>query len=210
MKLDSTWQHDRKYHQYCFHCRAETVERTYEEGRTYYYCTTCRQRHERSIVIDPAIKWWIADDGEYWHESAGVFVRDPTGRFLFFERTIYPFALTVPSGHVDADEQPEVAASRELKEEVGLSAKNVKHIASEDISGDSCRRGSDAHRWHAYLVALDKQLDVIVEEEGGSPVWLTLDQALEKILTFPVAYIINQYADELTRVTNYRPYKTRL
>ncbi len=49
-----------------------------------------------------------------------MFVRNPEGKFLFFERTIFPFAFTVPAGHVDAGEEPDIAALRELEEEVGL------------------------------------------------------------------------------------------
>lgn len=200
MKLNFDWKNDGKYHQYCTHCHAETVEREYKDGKTFYYCETCKQRHERSIVIDPAVKWWVADDGEYWHESEGVFIRNPEGKFLFFERLIFPFALTVPSGHVDIGEDALTAAYRETKEEVGLEAKEFIKIATEDIVGDSCRRGADVHRWHAYLVLIDKKIDITVKEkeEGQKPAWLTLEEALQKDLIYPVEYIINKYQDALT------------
>ena len=97
-------------------CHAETVERVIEDGKTYYFCKTCNQRHERSIIIDPAVKWWIADDGEYWHESAGIFSKNRKGKFLFFERVVFPFAMTVPAGHVDTGEEPAMSANREAKE----------------------------------------------------------------------------------------------
>lgn len=200
MKLNFDWKNDGKYHQYCAHCHAETVERVYEDGKTFYFCSTCKQRHERSIVIDPAIEWRVADDGEYWHESEGVFIRNPEGKFLFFERLIFPFALTVPSGHVDAGEDALTAALRETEEEVGYKADKFVEVATEDIVGDSCRRGADAHKWHAYLLPLKKDIDVKVteEDEGQKPTWLTLDEALQKDLTYPVKYIINKYQDVLT------------
>ncbi|WP_280381690.1 NUDIX hydrolase [Nocardia wallacei] len=199
MKLDFDWSDDGQYHQYCAHCYAETVERVYEDGKTYYFCGTCTMRHERSIVIDPAIKSWVASDGEYWHESVGVFVRNSVGKFLFFERTIFPFSLTVPSGHVDAGEEPDVAAIRELAEEVGISGAGMTAIATEDIVGDSCRRGADVHRWHAYLLVLDKPLQIDVEEEGENPIWLSLDELREKDLTYPVEFIVDRYSHELQR-----------
>jgi 8-oxo-dGTP pyrophosphatase MutT (NUDIX family) len=201
VKLNFTWKDDGQYHQYCAHCHAETVERVYEDDKTYYFCSTCKQRHERSIVIDPAVKWWVADDGEYWHESSGVFVRNPEGKFLFFERTIFPFAFTVPAGHVDTGEEPSISAARELEEEVGIQGKPVE-VVTEKIIGDSCRRGSDAHLWHAYLLVLDEPIDVEIKEEGKHPVWLTLDEAKQKSLTFPVSYIISKFSDELTGVTD--------
>lgn len=197
MKLQFDWSYDDKYHQYCMYCHAETVEREYVDDKTYYRCSTCRQQHERSIVIDPAIKWWVADDGEYWHESAGVFVINGDGRFLFFERTIFPFALTVPSGHVDTGEEAEAAARRELAEEVGLDGIPLRFIATADIDGDSCRRGADVHRWHAYVAEVPGHPNVEVKEEGGRPVWLTLDEVAEKDLVFPVKYVINEFRNEL-------------
>ena len=198
MKLNFEWKNDGDYHQYCAHCHAETVERVYEDGKTYYFCKTCQKRHERSIVIDPAVKWWVGDDDEYWHESIGVFVRNLAGKFLFFERTIFPFALTVPSGHVDTNESPLDSARRETEEEVGIKADNLLEIATDNIVGDSCRRGADVHRWHAYLLPISKNIDVEVKEEGGNPVWLTLDEALQKDLIFPVRYVIDKFSNELT------------
>ncbi len=193
MKLDFAWDNDGQYHQYCLHCHAETVKSIQENGRAAYHCASCSHTHDRSIVIDPAINWWIAADGEYWHESAGIFVRNPHGKFLFFERTKFPFVLTIPAGHVNANEAPEASAVRELAEEVGIQATALTKIVTDDIVGDSCRRGSDAHRWHAYLLALDKPANVQVNDEGGNPVWLTLDEVGGKNFSFPTNYIIKHY-----------------
>lgn len=198
VKLDFEREDDDVYHQYCFNCRAQTVERAYVNGNTFYDCKTCGSRQERSIVIDPAINWWVDDQLEYWHESAGVFVRDPSGKFLFFKRTIFPFVYTVPAGHVDKGEQPLAAAARELKEEVGVPDRNgLKLVMAGDIVGDSCRRGADSHAWHAYLLPLGESIDVNVAEEGGEPVWLTLAEAITRELTYPVEYIIKNFQDDL-------------
>ncbi|MHB1864809.1 MAG: NUDIX hydrolase [Candidatus Saccharimonadales bacterium] len=140
-------------------------------------------------------------DKEYWHESEGVFVRNPEGKYLFFERLIFPFAITIPSGHLDTGESASIAARREIKEEVGIEAKELIHIATEDIIGDSCRRGADAHRWHAFLLPLNKKLDIEVKEkdEGRKPVWLTLDQALQQDLIYSVRYIIANFSSSLSQ-----------
>lgn len=201
MKLDFDWKNDGKYHQYCMHCHAETVERVIEDGKTYYFCKTCNQRHERSIIIDPAVKWWIANDGEYWHESAGIFIKNNEGKFLFFERVLFPFAVTVPAGHVDTGEEPSVTAKREAKEEVGLDNISPELFANEDFVGDSCRRGCDAHHWHAYLARLenDQKIEVTDKDEGSQAVWLSLDEALAKDLTFPVRQLINRYKEKLEK-----------
>lgn len=63
--------------------------------------------------------------------------------------------------------------------------------------GDSCRRGSDAHRWHAYLIVLDSPIEVVLGGEGKDEDWLTLAAAKSKDLTYPVRYIIERYAADL-------------
>lgn len=159
----------------------------------------------RAVVVDPRICWWTDSDGEYWHESAGVFVRDPRGRFLFFQRTAFPYRLTVPAGHVERGEDPKRAAAQELWEEVGIRAAHgdLRFVADEHLDGDMCRRGSDAHRWHAYLLDVDDhraagtQGELTVNEEGEEPLWLSLDQALSSQPTFAVEHIIDRYSDRL-------------
>ncbi|MCA9348960.1 NUDIX domain-containing protein [Candidatus Saccharibacteria bacterium] len=199
MKLDFDWQNDGKLHQYCIQCYAESVHKVVDEGKIYYFCASCNKRHDRLIVIDPKIKWWVGEGGEYWHESAGVFIRNHEYKFLFFERVKFPFAITIPAGHVDEGEDPLTAMRREAQEEVGLIVESATKIMSEDIIGDSCRRGCDAHRWHAYLIVLNQNIDLkmLEEEEGHMPTWLTLDEAIRKDLTFPVRYIIEHYRDKL-------------
>jgi ADP-ribose pyrophosphatase YjhB (NUDIX family) len=198
VRLDFDWAQDGRYHQYCAGCHAETVSREYDgAGRTYYRCATCGGRQARSIVLDPQVVWWVGPDGEYWHESAGVFVLDRAGRLLLFERTIFPFVLTVPSGHVDVGEEPVAAAGRELKEEVGLTAEMLVPVACEDIVGDSCRRGSDAHRWHAFACRYDGDTAVNVVEEGRRPVWLTVAEALAADVVIPVRHMLTRYGSRL-------------
>jgi len=197
-------------HDYCIACYAEAVKKvTGEDGRTYFDCSECGHRGERRVVIDPKMRWWVAADGEYWHESAGVFARNPDGTFLFLRRKMFPVgSMTVPSGHVDViDKSPEATAARELKEETGLRVDSLVQVASDDIVGDSCRRGSDAHRWHSFKVVFDPPIgpgdltlhndELDENEELEEPVWMTLDEALQTELTYPVRYVIERHKGEL-------------
>jgi 8-oxo-dGTP pyrophosphatase MutT (NUDIX family) len=193
MKLDVEPPGDGRSHRYCWGCRAESVEPI--DGRAGFRCAACGSAYPRSLVIDPAVRWWVDASGEYWHESAGVFVRRGDGRYLFFERIFFPQEWTVPAGHVDAGENPRIAAARELVEEVGLSADPGELIpfGTDDVLGDSCWRGSDAHRWHVFCLEVPAATDVQVLEEGRRPVWLPLERALTQPLTVPVRYLIERY-----------------
>ncbi|MHB9857101.1 NUDIX hydrolase [Streptomyces sp. YIM S03343] len=213
MKIDFLPLRDSTYGEYCLHCHAETVEWTFVDGRKWCICGSCGSEAGRAIVVDPRIAWWTDSDGEYWHESAGVFVRDPRGRFLFFQRTAFPYRLTVPAGHVERGEDPERAAARELWEEVGIRAAqgDLRLIANEDLDGDMCRRGSDAHRWHAYLLDVDDRMaagtqgELTVNEEGEAPLWLTLAQALSSQPTFAVEHMIDRYSTTLLHAVGRPP-----
>lgn len=197
MRIDFLRPTDNSYHEYCLHCHAEAVEWITVGRRRKCVCRSCGKRADRAVVIDPEISWWTDESGEYWHESAGVFVRDPGGRFLFFQRVAFPFAMTVPAGHVGRGEAPDRAAARELAEEVGIRGGALRRVASEYLQGDVCRRGSDAHLWHAYLLDVTAASQVTVNDEGEAPVWLPLDQARTHRLTFAVARIVERHAAAL-------------
>lgn len=47
-------------------------------------------------------------------------------KLLLIERKKPPFGFAPPAGHVDDDKSFEVAAKRELKEEVGLDTDNLE------------------------------------------------------------------------------------
>lgn len=178
MKLDFEYKNDYKLHEYCIECHRESALAIIQNKRTYYTCSNCNTTSERRIVIDPKIDWWVTPTNEYWHSASGVFIRNTLGQFLFFERNKFPFAFTVPAGHINVGEEPIDAARREVLEEVGLEVNNLVLIAQEDIPGEQCGRGSDSHRWYAYLHKLENNVDIVVKEEGDNPVWQTLDEVI--------------------------------
>lgn len=186
--------------QFCIECFSENVERVFEADLTYYHCGSCGKTLERSLVIDNHIVWWVDEvTKEYWHESVGIFVFNFENNALFFERTIYPFALTVPAGHLDTGEDAQTAVKRELFEEAGIEigADNIKLFSKEYVVGDKCRRGADDHKWHLYTTRIKNIVTPKINDEGIKPVWLPLEEALQKELVYPVRYFIEKYGNQL-------------
>lgn len=197
MKLPNSIPRDRDG-QYCLACFAPGATRVVRDGRTYYHCSACDKTLERSLVIDGAINWWADPDGTYWHESAGIVVI-ANGRMLTQMRGIFPFGYTIPAGHVDADEAPEDAARRELREETGIHAASLESLKSRfEFAGDSCRRGCDHHRWHLFRLRLDSFPDVLVSDEALKTVWMTFEElSAEPALTPALRHFVDAFGREL-------------
>lgn len=205
MKITFPLPTDNGTHKYCLTCHADGVKKFEDDGRFRYKCPSCGAVNDRYFHIGNAPqdgKWWVDDDGELWGESAGVFVRNPDGKYLFFERVAYPWGYTIPAGHVDnAETDNAAAAARELKEEVGIEAVDLTEIMTTDIIGDKCGGGADNHRWHLYCERLAEPLDVEVleKEEGKEPVWMTLEEAKSHELPPVIRYLIENYSQQIDK-----------
>ncbi|MEU6219271.1 NUDIX hydrolase [Streptomyces sp. NPDC047022] len=202
MRLDFVAPHalrDGSVHHYCLRCHGDAVEWRTEGGRRTCVCHACGEVAERALVLDPAVRWWTDSAGEYWHETAGVFVRDSQGRLLFFDRTAYPFGLTIPAGHVECRENPDGAAVRELREETGIATERLERLTRVPVPGDGCRRGADAHLWHVFRTAAPVEADLPVElgPEGTTAVWLTPDEALDHPVIPAVRQLLHTCRDDL-------------
>ncbi len=199
MKIDFPLPSDNSYHEFCPSCHSKKIRPIKDGEKTFYHCDDCQNTSPRLIVIDPKIIWWVDEaTKEYWHESVGIFVFNSENKVLFFERTLFPFVLTVPAGHLDTGETAETAVKRELSEETGIQSDNFKLFSEEDILGDKCRRGADNHKWHLYTTHIEDTDGIKISEEGLRPVWLTLEQALQnEELAYPSRFFINKYGSKL-------------
>ena len=61
------------------------------------------------------------------------------GKLLLIKRARPPYGFAPPAGHVDTHSSFEVAARKELKEEVGLDTESIKLIV-EGRKDNPCRR----------------------------------------------------------------------
>lgn len=199
MKLNFVLPNDNATHNICLFCHADGVKTIKVDGKTAYKCPKCGRINNRRIYVGPD-EQWTANNKTWWHKSAGVFVRNPECKFLFFELTTFPFGFTVPAGHVSRNEEPIVTAGKELEEEVGIMAHNLRHVVSVDINGDSCSGGSDDHRWYVYVEKMPELFTVTICPEGKNPTWLTLEEAKAKQLPVPIRYILDHYQHEIESV----------
>lgn len=86
------------------------------------------------------------------HTSVQVLVWQED-KLLLIERKRFPFGFAPPAGHCDGDDY-ETAARRELREEVGLEAENLKFLFEEKRKNPCRRPGGTWHYWKVYEVKL--------------------------------------------------------
>ena len=110
------------------------------------------------------------------NKSAGMLVWKDD-RLLLIERGRFPFGFAIPAGHVDGDPTFEISARRELKEEVGLNAIDLKQVI-EGRKNNSCRRGGTWHYWKIYQVIATGEINRS-KEETKKVDWYTRDQIRE-------------------------------
>lgn len=92
------------------------------------------------------------------------------GKLLLIERKVFPFNYAFPAGHVDKDETYEQAATRELKEEVGLEAADITLIAEGRVENPCSRPGGTWHSWKFYKIVATGEV-LRSEQETKQAVW---------------------------------------
>lgn len=186
-------------HRYCSVCFSENIKDVMVENKKMFYCNKCGLTYERIIDIDPKVVWWVDPlTKEYWHESVAVFVINNKKQLLFIERTIYPYVLTIPSGHLDVGESPVNGAKRELKEETEINSSDLIHVEDLEIENDKCRRGADFHKWHIYKYFVQDNIEITPDSnEGKNPIWFNYEEALNKNLGLHIIMLMKRYGKEL-------------
>lgn len=111
------------------------------------------------------------------HTSVGMIVRKD-GKLLLIERAKKPFGFAVPAGHVDGDDTFEVAAARELKEEVGLETVEIK-LLTEGRRENPCRRLDGTwHYWKIFQIETKGEIERS-EDETKRANWYSLEKIKE-------------------------------
>ena len=126
-------------------------------------------------------------------------------KILCLRRRIFPFGFALPAGHLEVGEAPLLAVSKEIREETGvvIPTSRLIFVDTFDIFGDSCRRGSDHHRWHLFVSVLTSQPTprLVVNDEASSAIWMNVEEIKRsKKVSLPLRYIIDIYWNRLVEM----------
>ncbi len=177
---------------FCLLCGATGVQKIVRDDNTFaYLCNQCNGMSERFLAWDPGMVQYFNNHGELVHGSAGVIVLNKHQEILLFKRVKYPFLWTIPAGHRDVGEDPQLSATRELMEETGIFAHELEEVFVGEIRGDSCVGGADIHFWHTYVYRLKSDVTPIIEAEEGMQ-WGWFAQHRIPKVTSPVMYLLSQ------------------
>ncbi|MFN8168981.1 MAG: NUDIX hydrolase [Candidatus Nanopelagicales bacterium] len=113
--------------------------------------------------------------------AAGVILVEPRGAVLLQlrdDRTpVSPDQWSIVGGAIDADEDAEQAARRELLEETGLSVEGPLVVVAEGVYPASV--GAGTTEWHLYAAATTATDDDVVLGEGRALVFVAHDDVLD-------------------------------
>lgn len=116
--------------------------------------------------------------------AVSVIVRHE-GRFLMVERGAgkWKGSFAFPGGKVEAGEGLAAAALRELHEETGLRGRDPKHFRDFVIDPDP-DAGPDrpVYALTVFTAEIDGSADAVAADDAASAAWLTIDEALEKLM----------------------------
>lgn len=132
------------------------------------------------------------------HKSVGVLVRNGD-RYLFIERRLPPYGWAAPAGHIDSHNDYETAAKAEVREEVGILARDLK-LVLEGWRDNPCRRiDGGGHYWKVFEIDVSDWEVVLSNREAVTSEWLDRNQLL-KLSTRTDAFLKGDVDDNSWRL----------
>lgn len=171
----------------CIKCLNENISTIVDKNLVFYHCHNCESTEGRALDTSSQI---IAtkENGLIKHITVAALVRK-NEKILFTNRKNFPFGLCFPCGHLEYNEKPQDAISRELLEEVGIIIKQKKIIFHETIF-DQCKAGGDLHEW--YLYDCETEGDLILNSEMDNIVWLKESELKKANIVTPAKIVLSK------------------
>lgn len=125
-------------------------------------------RHSNQVTAVHLLKEYIraaleeVDDMENEKQAACCLIISDDGKVLAVSRKDDPTAFGLPGGKVDPGETPEEAAARELREETGLVASNLRKVF--------VRKEDDGYTTHTFACEVQGEINT---PESGVIRWVT-------------------------------------
>jgi putative (di)nucleoside polyphosphate hydrolase len=132
--------------------------------------------------------------GQYFRAGVGAVIADPAGRILVLERAGLPGAWQLPQGGLERGEEPLQAVWREIREETGLSAKDLELVARcpellayelpAEARSNKTGRGQVQY-WFLFRFHREgKRIRLAADGEFGSFKWASFGQVLAEVVSF--------------------------
>lgn len=107
------------------------------------------------------------------------------GRYLLVERGAgkWKGSFAFPGGKVEQGESLAEAALRELREETGLVGRDPEYFRDFVIDPDpQAGPGRPIYELTVFTAEIDDSTEAVAADDAASVAWLTIDEALEKLM----------------------------
>jgi 8-oxo-dGTP pyrophosphatase MutT (NUDIX family) len=177
---------------YCFSCLSKDIINIPHPDKTEYKCLKCGYSDGKIIEIDNniALTW---DQDSPQHTTVGALLIDQkTKKILLMKKKTFPICIDVIAGHLDKNETPEEAVSREVLEETGLKINQKQLLWKGLIKNSYCRRGIPNHFWYLFAANFEGTQKLDSEEVAYLKLYSIDDIKNEKLLNPPIKHILDE------------------
>lgn len=135
-------------------------------------------------------------DKRYPEPVVGALIFNNEKKLFLMSSPKWQDKYVVPGGHIEFGETIEQALRREIKEETNLSIFDIEFIAMQEHI-----LGNEFHDKNRHMIMIDhvcktEDNEIILDKEGSSYVWVTVEEALKLPLEKYTRVLILQYKEK--------------